>query len=51
MSTFKFVRTVRYTEIVVVEAESLVDAKEKALEADGERNHDDTIVSLELSTK
>jgi hypothetical protein len=51
MPTFKFIKTVQYTEIVEVEAETLAEAKEKALEADGERNHDDTLVSMEPARK
>lgn len=44
---FKFLRTVQYTEVVEVEAESFERAKEIASEEDGIRNHDDTPISLE----
>lgn len=47
MATFKFKRTVQYTEDVTVEADSLAEAKELAQEADGERNNDDTVTDLE----
>ena len=45
---FKFLRTVQYTEVVEVEADTLERAKELASEDDGVRNHDDTTISLEL---
>ena len=48
MAEFKFKRTMKYAEEVVVEAETLAEAKEKAQEDDGVRNHDDTVVSIEL---
>ena len=47
MTTFKFVKTIQYTEIVEVEAQTLAEAEEKAVEVDGERNHDDTLVLME----
>jgi hypothetical protein len=46
--TFTFLRTMRYTEVVTVEASSISDAKEVAAAADGERNHDDTVLSIEI---
>jgi len=46
--TFKFVRTMRYTEVVEVQADAIDEARELAQAADGERIHDDTVVSLEL---
>lgn len=46
MAKFKFVRTVQYTEVVEVEAQDLAAAKQAALEADGERNHDDSVHDL-----
>lgn len=46
MATFKFKRTVQYTEEVTVEAETLAEARELAEEAEGERNHDDTVIDI-----
>ncbi len=48
MAKFKFKRTVQYTEEVEVDAPSLAEAKELALEEDGVRNNDDTVIDLEL---
>lgn len=48
MTTYTFVREVVYTENVVVEADDLESAREAALEADGETNHDDRVRDLRL---
>lgn len=49
MPEFKFVRTIQYTEVVRVSAESLEDAQAQADQADGDRMHDDTVISIELA--
>lgn len=46
MSTYKFKRTMQYTEEVEVEADSLEAARELADEADGVRNNDDTVIDI-----
>lgn len=53
MPKFKFIRTVQYTEIIEVTAATVEEAKRLAIDSDddGERNHDDTVISIELSTK
>lgn len=49
MPDFKFVRTVQYTEVVTVSAQDLEEARAQADEADGDRIHDDRVISLELA--
>lgn len=51
MPAFKFTRTVQYTEVIEVTAETVEEAKRLAKESadDGERNNDDTVISIELS--
>jgi hypothetical protein len=51
MQTFKFTRTVQYTEVIEVVAETVDDAKRLANESedDGECNNDETVISIELS--
>ena len=51
MPKYKFVRTVQYAEIIEVEAASVAEAKVSAYEseADGERIHDDMVISVEYS--
>ena len=48
MPKFKFVRVVKYTETVEVEAADLASAKAEALQADGEHNNDDSVYELRL---
>lgn len=48
MPDFRFLRTMQYTEVVTVTADSLKDAQAAAHQTDGERMHDDTVVSLEV---
>lgn len=48
MPDFKFVRTMQYTEVVTVTADCLKEAQAMAHQVDGERMHDDTVVSLEV---
>lgn len=45
MAIYTFKRTMRYTEVIEVEAESLEEAK-KAEAEDGVRNNDDTVVEM-----
>lgn len=51
MATFKFKRTVQYTEEIEVEANTEVEATALALEEDGVRNNDDSVVDIELMSK
>lgn len=48
MPKFTFKRTMVYTEVVTVTADSRADAKELAHAAEGERNNDDIAVDLQL---
>lgn len=51
MAQFTFLRTVQYTEVIKVDAETYAAAHQMAIEADGERNHDDIPVDLKLLPK
>lgn len=46
MAIYTFKRTMRYTEVIEVEAESLEEARKKAEAEDGVRNNDDTVVEM-----
>lgn len=48
MPKFTFLRVMTYTEKIEVEADDLASAKEEALQADGQRNHDDTVQEMRL---
>lgn len=48
MAQFTFLRTVQYTEVIKVDADTYSAAHQMASEADGERNHDDIPVDLKL---
>lgn len=47
MQTFKFKRTMQYTEEVEVSAETLAEAWEQAQGEDGVRNNDDRVINME----
>lgn len=49
MPQFKFVRTMQYTEVIQVSADSLAEAQAQAYQAEGDRMHDDTVISIELA--
>lgn len=46
MATYKFKRTMQYTEEVEVQADSLELAREMAEAEDGIRNNDDTVIEI-----
>ena len=46
MQTYRFIRTVQYTETIEVQAEFYEAAEQLAMETDGERNYDDTIIDM-----
>jgi hypothetical protein len=48
MATYRVKKTFKYTEEVEVEAESVTDAKNKAMEVDGELNNDDYLYDCEV---
>lgn len=48
MTTFVFTRTMQYTETIEVQADTYQDALEQAQKEDGVRNHDDTIIDIDL---
>ena len=48
MQAFKFIRTMQYTEVIEVQAETYAEARELAEQEDGVRNHDDTVVEMQV---
>ena len=47
MKTYIVTKTYKYTETVTVEAESKKEAKDIAIDTEGERNWDDTLYDIE----
>ncbi len=48
MATYRVKKFFMYTEEVEIETDSVTDAKNKAKEVDGERNHDDHLYDCEV---
>jgi hypothetical protein len=48
MQTYVVRKIMQYTELVTVQADSRSEAEAKAMEIDGDRNHDDTVHDLEI---
>lgn len=48
MNRYTIRKIIKFTETVVVSAENASDAREKAMEMDGERNYDDHLDDIQL---